>query len=223
LFAHDKLEDQGAFKIERKRVVEPADEDKEDGGDATALDYLEDYKPYNDIPSELDPKKEGARLYSIPNEHIVFDRNILNNGFIKTKKGKWEKFEGSEYFEDAELKGIVVKDGRDYAQMGVQTGKKSKKRDGEIVYINRNNFESGTIQELAKNTEYDVNGLKDAIDAGIFIPMPAETKSAQVLVPVDENKEIEQFYNFRNKSNQMQPDEQGQSGQQIQSDPLGVF
>ena len=196
------------------------DED-ETGGDVTTLDYLEDAKDFTDLPREITgevkqrglakdvmersgvkkKKKEAARLYEIPDETMIFDRNILNDGFIKTKKGKWEKFDKpSEYFEDARLKGIVVKNGKEYARLGAQVGDREKKRDGKTVYMRKElGMRQGTIPELAKQTDYNAKQLRNLIKQGEYVPVSATTQLAEVLVPVDENPEIKKFYNLQNK------------------------
>ena len=215
-------------EIEKEELTQ-AEKDKR-------IDYEKEGKFIEDLPEEIsieksygfgDPfpgksfKKE-AKLFSIPDENITFDYNQLNNAYVK-EKGKWKKKDAQSYV-DAKLVGIIDIEGKKYGKLGVTLSEKNEMRNGKQVYDyilrisgGEDQLIKGTMQEMIdRDNSYDTKAdVKRALEYGMIWKSKIAGKRTDVLVPVEDNPEIKEFYNFKNE-----PDSWGKTINKQESDNI---
>ena len=216
------------FPINKKITGKAVDKEEEERGELTQAEeekiiYWGEGKSTKDVPKEIGTKKiyragkKGAyhtetkkfKVHPMPNRHITFDGNQLNNAHIKEGENKWRKEEEVTY-DDNIFTGIVVdvEEEKIYGKFRVKLAGELKKTSGGkqiYTYINYNKGGmevEGTIDEVIENTylktEAEVKNAMEISGSAVY-ETKTDEKYTDVIVPVEDNPEIKKFYNFKNK------------------------
>jgi hypothetical protein len=197
-FAYDMYKET-MFPVIMEKTLERQDTG-EDGGrggsdDKKIFQYQKDAQPVT-----LHPFGGEADLYEVPDEHYDYGRRIIKNITYKPKgKGKWSESK-TEYFDDAELTGILMKDGKLHAKFGIKTDQKPVKKKGKQVYRSaRNPNMTGTIKELAKEEDKSVGDIRAGINSAIpmYVPVKEGGEVGIGYAPVEDNPTVKEFIDIQ--------------------------